>query len=278
MEFLENAEGGKVQDIRQDEINGKQHYFHSFPKEFQAWHNTQYMMEKKMPIDESTVPEALLNGYMWQAMGDASVFGITSFFAIVFAVIKLKLSPTLFGLFISLLVFAPWLLYSAYHFVFYAKIRAQVVGPVTQNGYRYTSRVFYETYASIVVSMVVAFLFIMSILDDIMILIRDYILTLDPSDMYDSWIKSSLTSLYNFLVELMTPPQDTLGKILFNEYITATIFLVLLLGTSYMFEQKVYTERKAKVEEEKEHEREITGYPIDNAFRKLRAWRAENGV
>ena len=63
MEFLDNLDDNGGQSIRQDEINGQQHSFHSFPKEFQAWHNTQYMLEKKATIDESTISESASKWY-----------------------------------------------------------------------------------------------------------------------------------------------------------------------------------------------------------------------
>lgn len=275
MEFLSNLDNGSSQNIRQDEINGKQHSFHSFPKEFQAWHNTQYMLEKKVPIDESTIPESLLNGYMWQAIGDASKFGITTFFTILFSVIKLKLAPNLFGLFISLLVFFPWLIYSVYHLVFYAKIRAQVVGPVTINGFKYTSRIYYETYFSIIVSMCVALLFILSILDDIVLVLRDSIVGLNPKDIIDGYLKTGLTYVYNFCVDLLNPPPTLMGKILFNTYFSTALFLGITIALSYFFEKNVYEKRKVIVEQEIINEQNIKGYPIENAIRKITKWRAE---
>jgi len=278
MEFLDNIDDNGGQNIRQDEINGKQHSFHSFPKEFQAWHNTQYMLEKKAPIDESTIPESALNGMMWQAIGDATKFGLTSFIAILFAVLKLKLAPNLYGLAISLLIFLPWLAYSVYHFVFYAKIRAQVVGPVTTNGFSYTSKIFYETYFSIIISMCIAVLFIFGILDDIALLLRDAIVGLEPNNVWDGYFKTVLTHMYNFSVDLLSPPQDILGKILFNTYFEIFFFLGSLIGLTYIFEKKTYEKRREIVDKEIINEKNLTGYPIENALRKLHGWRKENGI
>ena len=278
MEFLDDINQQDGQSIRQDEINGKQHTFHSFPKEFQTWHNTQYMLEKKVPIDESTVPESALNGMMWQAIEDASKFGITTFIAIAFSVIKLKLAPNLFGLLITLLIFFPWLIYSVYHLVFYAKIRAQVVGPVTTNGYSYTSKIYYETYFSIIVSLSIAMLFIFGILDDIALLLRDSILSLNPEGLFDGYLKTILTSIYNFTVDLLSSPDDTLGMLLFNEYFSISIFLGMTIGLSYIFELKTFEKRKKTVEREIVNEKNLSGYPIENALRKLHEWREDNGV
>jgi len=277
MEFLKDMDNDS-QSIRQDEINGKQHQFHSLPKEFQTWHNTQYMLEKKVFIDESTVPESLLNGYMWKAIGDGSNFGITTFFAIAFSIIKLKLAPNLWGLFITLIIFMPWLAYVVYHIIFYAKIRAQVVGPVTLNGYKYTSKIYYETFYSIVVSMCIALLFIFSILDDIVVVLRDMIVSLNPEGIYEGYLKSFLIWIYNFFIDLLSEPKDMFGKVLFNTYFSTFLFLGLTLFIPYMFEKQIWRERRKIVDQEILNEKNMTGYPIENAIRKLGEWRAEHNV
>jgi hypothetical protein len=277
MEFLKDMDE-KGQAIRQDEINGKQHQFHSLPKEFQAWHNTQYMMEKKVFIDESTIPESLLNGYMWKAIGDGSNFGITTFFAIAFSIIKLKLAPNFWGLFIALIVFMPWLAYVVYHIIFYAKIRAQVVGKVTTNGYKYTSKIYYETFYSIVISLCIALLFIFSILDDIVVVLRDMIVSLNPESIYEGYLKTFLIWIYNFFIDLLSEPKDLFGKILFNTYFSTFIFLGLTLFIPYVFEKQVYNERRKIVDQEIENEEAMSGYPIENAIRKLTEWREKNNV
>ena len=277
MEFLKDMDDN-AQSIRQDEINGKQHQFHSLPKEFQGWHNTQYMMEKKVFIDESTVPESLLNGYMWKAIGDGSTFGITTFLTIGFSIIKLKLAPNFWGLFIALIVFMPWLAYVVYHIIFYAKIRAQVVGRVTQNGYKYTSKIYYETFYSIVVSLCIALLFIFSILDDIVVVLRDMIVALNPEGIYEGYLKTFLIWIYNFFIDLLTEPDDLFGKILFNTYFSTFIFLGMTLYIPYVFEKQIYNERKKVVDQEIENEEELAGYPIENAMRKLTEWRETNNV
>jgi len=275
MEIFDNMDNGSSQDIRQDEINGEQHSFHSLPKEFQGWHNTQYMLEKKVPIDESTIPESQLNGYMWQAIGDASKFGMTSVTLIVFSVIKLKLAPNIYGLIISLLIFMPWALYSMYHVVFYAKIRAQVVGPVTINGYKYTSKIYFDTYYSIIGSMTIAFLFLMSIIEDILVVIQDMLSNMDPESMNSSYFKESLVGIYNFFMDLILPPNDLFGQILFNTYFSTGLFVTLMIGMSVAFERYIYNNRKEVVEQELVNESDQTGYPIDVAKRKMEKWRSE---
>lgn len=280
MDFLESmSEANKNQSIRQDEISGKQHSFHSLPKEFQAWHNTQYMMEKKIDIDESTVPESLLNGYMWKTISDASKYGIWTFIFIAAFVIKLKFNPTIFGLFTTLLFYAPILGYIVYHFVFYAKIRAQVVGVVTANCAKYTVFTFYHTYAAIVVSLLIAFLFTFSILEDIATLFYNLAASL-PSESkgVDSYLRSAFVWIYNFFVDILTGPEDIVGKLLFNTYF-ATLLLATITGVAiFFFEEEVYKERRKLVEEELASEELAKGYPADAAMKRIKTWRDENGV
>jgi len=278
MEILDDLDRDGGQNIRQDEINGKQHKFHSFPKEFQAWHNTQYMLEKKATIDESTISESALNGMMWQAIGDGVKFGLTSFIAIAFAIIKLKISPNSAGLVVALLVFIPWLSYSIYHFVFYAKIRAQVVGPLSGNGFKYTAKTFYETYFGIIVSLSIALIFVFGILGDIVLLLRDTIVGLSPKGILDGYLKVVLTGLHNFFVDLLTPPEDLYGSILFNTYFSTFFFLGFLVGVTYLFETMTFNKRRVIVDKEIVQERNLTGYPIDNALEKLHEWRSTHGV
>ncbi|HIP33420.1 MAG TPA: hypothetical protein EYG89_01510 [Bacteroidia bacterium] len=212
---------------------------------------------------------------MWQAIGDASKFGMTSVTLIVFSVIKLKLAPNIYGLIISLLIFMPWALYSMYHVVFYAKIRAQVVGPVTINGYKYTSKIYFDTYYSIIGSMTIAFLFLMSIIEDILVVIQDMLSNMDPESMNSSYFKESLVGIYNFFMDLILPPNDLFGQILFNTYFSTGLFVTLMIGMSVAFERYIYNNRKEVVEQELVNESDQTGYPIDVAKRKMEKWRSE---
>ena len=279
MDFLE-AMDNKPTSVRQEDITGDQHTFHSLPKEFQAWHNTQYMLEKRVDIDESTVPESLLNAYMWKTIYDATKYGIPTVIGIIFAVVKLKLSPNIWGLLIAFAVYIPWLLYLSYHFIFYAKIKAQVVGPVTEKCAKYTADTFYSSFAAILSSLLVAFVFTMAILEDLALLIHNLILSMDTNtDAVSQSVRHHMISLYNTMVDLMTPPEnDMFGQILFNTYFSTALFGILTVATILIFERQVYHERKKSVEQEIETEELNRGYPIDTALLLITKWRKENGV
>jgi len=271
----------KATSVRQEDITGDQHTFHSLPKEFQAWHNTQYMLEKKVDIDESTVPEALLNAYMWKTVYDASKFAIPTVIGIIFSVIKLKLSPNIWGLIVSLSIYIPWLLYLAYHFIFYAKIKAQVVGPVTKKCAKFTADMFYTTFFAILSSLIVAFVFTMSILEDLALLLHNLIMSIDSSgssDLVMSKLKHYMIVVYNGMIDLLSPPDTLFAKILANTYFSTALFFIMTLATVFLFERQVYNERKRQVEEEIEKEELSKGYPIDTALIQIHKWREEHGV
>jgi len=273
MDFLESVDN-KATSVRQEDITGDQHTFHSLPKEFQAWHNTQYMVEKKIDIDESTVPDSLLNAYMWKTIYDASKFAIPTVIGIIFGVIKLKLSPNIWGLIVGLFFYIPWLLYLAYHFIFYAKIKAQVVGPVTEKCAKYTADMFYSTFFSILGSLVIAFVITMSILMHNLILAMD-----SKTDSISQSIRHYMIKVYNTMVDLMTPPEgDLFAQLLFNTYFSTALYTILTVATILLFERQVFHERKKSVEEEIEKEELGRGYPIDSALLLINKWRQENGV
>ncbi len=277
---LFDDEDKKSTKQRQDEITGHQHTFHSLPKEFQVWHNTQYVMEKKINIDQSTVPQALLNNYMWKVIGDASLYGIATAINIIAVVIKIKFSPTFLGFIFSLFLLAPWLLYTAYHFSFYAKIRAQVVGPVTAQSAWYISTIFYQTFGAVAGSLVVAFMFVFSILESIADLLRRLLAVAEHkilvSPEVNDMFKSFLISTHNFIADMVNGPDDWFGQLMFNTYSATILFTGITAATIFLFERSEYKKRKAEVESEIIQEQFDSGYPIEKALYVLHKWRREN--
>lgn len=266
---------------RQDEITGKAHSFHSLPKEFQVWHNTQYIMEKKVKMDKSSIPLALLNNYMWKVMGDATFYAILTAMNIVVAVIKIKLAPTFLGFLVSLLIFSPWLIYTAFHFSFYAKIRAQVVGAVTTQSAWYISTMFYQTFAAVSLALVIAFMFVFSILESIAELLKALVRVLEHKVMgtpgITSSVKEAMIWMHNFIADMVNGPDDLFGKILFNTYSATMIFTGITALTIFLFERAKYNERKEDVESEIIQEKYDSGYPIERALYTLHKWRKDNG-
>jgi hypothetical protein len=277
MDLLDSMDEKKSTSIRQEDISGDQHTFHSLPKEFQAWHNTQYMMEKKMDIDESTIPESLLNAYMWKTIGDAAKYGIWTFIFIVGCIIELKFNPTILGLVFAFMIYVPFLSYLVYHFVFYAKIRAQVVGVVTKNAAQSTTFTFYHTFGAIVGSLLIAFIFVFSILEDIATLFYNLASKIPAgSTGMESWLRSTFVSIYNFFVDILTGPDDLIGKLIFNTYFSVILFAAITGAAIFYFEEEVYKKRRQLVDEEMASEELAKGYPADAAMKKIKKWREDN--
>jgi len=279
MDLFEAMES-KNTSVRQEDISGDQHTFHSLPKEFQAWHNTQYMLEKRVEIDNSTVPDSLLNAYMWKSINDASKYAIPTTLGLIFVVIKLKISPDIWGLLVGMAFYLPWLIYLAYHFLFYAKIKAQTVGPVTIKCAKFTADTFYSTFFAIFGSLTIAFTFVMSIMEDLAELLYKIILTMEaPDDMVSQGVKHYSIKVYNFMVDLVsTTGDDLFSRILSNTYFSVTLVFSMTIATIFIFERQSYTERKEGVEAELKREEIIKGYPIDAALMVLHEWREDNGV
>jgi cbb3-type cytochrome oxidase subunit 3 len=269
MDFLD-FDDNKSAKVRQEEITGDQHIFHSLPKELQVVHNGHYMMEKKTHIDLSTVPLATLNAYMWKVIWDATKYGIPSAILIIGSIVKLKLSPNGWGLFLSLAFIIPWALWIGYHFMFYAIIKAQVVGEATKRMAQYTADVFYSTYLSIVFSLVVAFVYIMWILEDIIMWIREKIIHLESSGGFMSdKIVLYLKKLHNVLVDLIVPPEGTFNSFLFNTYTSTILLTIIFFGIVFLLERFFYKNRKQEVEEEMRLEELDKGYAFEKAMKVL---------
>lgn len=282
-DLFEDDNGSKKgQSMKASEITGERFLFHSLPKEFQDWHTTYFILEQRGELDSNVVSKAVLNGYMWQTIADATFYAIITSLALIASIIKLKLSPDLFGFFITLFLYLPWLFYTIYHFSFYAYIRAQVVGPVTEAGKQNTSITFYTTFIAIVSSVVLAFLVFLSFLKDIAELLATIVVKTNQDYHITETINFSgseyIVSIHNFIVDLLNGPEDLLGSLLFNEWFSAFILVGLTFSTIYFFERELFTNHKSKMEIEIKKSKTASGYPIESALDCLWTWRKENGV
>ena len=274
MQFFKDMDNKKKSaKIRQNEITGEQFYYHSLPKEFQIWHNGYYMSEKKTEIDNAVVADALLNGYMWMTIFDATKFAIPTIFLIIGIALKLRLSPDFFGLSLALIAFFPWIFFLAYHFIFYTKIRAQVVGPVTQKCSTYTAETFRRTFYAIFFSGIVAFLVVFSFLEEIALLVKQIIefIIIHATSPVEKFLAQGLTYFYNLLVDIVNKqPTTTFEMIVTNVYISTALMSFVTLLAIYLFEKEEYKKRRTEVLKEVEDEESQTGYVADGALKILR--------
>lgn len=269
----------KGQSMKASEITGDRFLFHSLPKEFQDWHTTYFILEQRGELDVNIVSKAVLNGYMWKVIGDGAVFGITTALALVAFIIHAKMDPTLFGFFIAIFLYTPWLAYTIYHFKFYALIRAQDVGAVTREAIKTTSIMFYQTFFAIVLSVIVAFIATLTFLDSIVELLATVATNLsNAQDSSSIYVKDTCVFIHNLLGSFLQKPDGIFNQIMFNEWFSGILGLGITAGSIYLFETSTYKEHKSKMDIEIKKAKTASGYPIESALDCLWKWRKDNGV
>jgi len=269
------ADQGK-QQIKSNEITGDRYPIHSLPKEFQDWHNNYYIMEKQGDIDKNVVSTANLNGYMWLALGDGSKYGMAIFFITISAIIKIKL---LGSFFLVLFLYMPILIYICYHFIFYAMIRAQIVGIVTKASANVTTFTFYTTFFGIYFSLMCVFVFILAISKDLSMFlfmtIKGINDNIDPSDSIMLFVENKLIFIHNILVEVSAINGVSLMD---NTYFITLLFFLLSVLSVYIFESRSYKSRKLDIEKEIAKTKLEQGFPIETAQSLMTDWRKRNGM
>jgi len=272
-------EADKGQKVKSNEITGDRFQFHSLPKEFQDWHNNYYIIEKNGNIDINSISKAILNGYMWETISDGTLYGISMFFIIMSAALKLALTFSVPSVIITLLIFIPILIYVAYHFKFYANIRAQIIGPVTQASANVTTYTFYSTFGAVLFSLILASLFLLYLGQDILQVLFQYIVQFNlehGNDMgrVDSTIFDTLVWLHNLIVDLIYNE----GPWYSNPYFLIIVFSIISAVTILFFEIKEYQmHREVILNSLEEHENE-SGYQIEVAKKIMDKWREEHGI
>ena len=268
----------KGQQVKSNEITGDRFQFHSLPKEFQDWHNNYYILEKQGAIDINSVSKAILNGYMWKTVTDGTSYGIATAIAAISAVIKWKLTGGLGGFLFSAMFFYPFLLFVAYHFIFYAIIRAQVIGPVTKNSANVSAYTFYTTFSGVFLSLIIAFVFFISIAKDIALLIfmllKQIHFSGDNYSGYKESIENFFIWLHNFIVEVFISTGPISESIYFYTFIIATTSILLI----FLFERRTFLDKNKEIESEVEKTKLEQGYPIEAAQKIMTEWREENGI
>jgi len=271
----------KGQQVKSNEITGERFQFHSLPKEFQDWHNNYYILEKQGEIDKNSVSKAILNGYMWKTVADGTAYGMATSIATMGAIIKWKLTGGVLGFLFSAIFYYPFLLFVAYHFIFYAMIRAQVIGPVTQGSANVTTYTFYTTFFGIFLSLMAVFIFLIALAKDIIIFLFMIITELHNKssegqlNAIQQHTEDFLIWLHNFIVEVfITTPTNFTESIYFMTF----IFVISTLVIIYFFEVKNYKMRQVDIQNELEKHKLSQGYPIEAAQKIMTEWRKENGM
>lgn len=278
----DGKDGG--QSMKASEITGDRFPFHSLPKEFQDWHTTYFIMEQRAPLDSSVVSKAVLNGYMWKVIYDGTFYGVITAMFIIFSLIKLKLSPNIWGLLVSVAIYLPWMIYLIYHFKFYAFIHAQVVGPVTESGKFHTVDFFNATFGMVAGSLLVAASVVIAFLTDLADLLAKLVNEIDGKDhsssfgaIGDDTTRSILVSVHNFIAQVLDGPDDLFGKILFNENIMGILFSAATMAGIVYFYKLWKAMHRETLEKDIKIAKIQSGYPIEAALDCLWEWREKHG-
>lgn len=266
--------GDKGQTVKSNEITGERFPFHSLPKEFQDWHNVYYILEKQSPLDKNSVSKAIYNGYMWKTIMDGTLYATLMVITIIGFAIKVKIEFNILWLLVSLLISAISLSWIAYHFIFYAMIRSQVVGDVTRSSAKYTTFTFYNTFFGITVAMVVMFLFCIYFLQSILPLFFELV-----ANVYYKYpetygimqnVKDALIFIHNILSDMIS----TNGSLFNNIYFITIVATIVSFFVIFIVERKVYTKRKKEIDFEVEKTKQEQGYAIETAQRIMKQFRS----
>lgn len=268
----------KAQKVKSNEISGDRFQFHSLPKEFQDWHNVYYMLEKdgQGALDKNAVSKAILNGYMWKTIGDGSAYGIAAAITSISAAIKWKMTYGILGFVFAFIFFLPIMIFISYHFIFYAIIRAQVVGPVTKQAANATTYTFYATFFGVYLSLMAAFVFLIAIAKDLLVLLFMIIHDMSKKNPtgYMADVENGMIWLHNKVVDLFI----TSGPLFDNIYFLTFIIVIFSIVLFYWFELKHYNPNKIDITNEMLKTKNKQAYPIETAQRIMSEWRKRNGM
>lgn len=268
------------QQVKSNEITGERFQFHSLPKEYQDWHNNYYLIEKQGPIDNNAVSKAILNGYGWKTVGDAGFYGMLATVSTVSAILKWKLAGGVFGFFISALFFLPVMIYVAFHFAYYAMIRAQIIGPVTRNSANATTFTFYITFFGSYLSLMAMFIFFIFIAEDVLILLFMLIKSMDISiasggaNIIVTWTYNFLIWFHNFVVEIISGD----GSLFQSIYVLTFLLTGFSIAMIYFIEKKYFEAHSLDIQNDVKKTRNGQLYPIESAQEAMKAWRLKHGV
>lgn len=275
-EELADPKTDKGQTIKSNEITGERFPFHSLPKEFQDLHNVYYILEKQSSLDSNAISRAILNGHMWKAIGDGTAYGMIAIIATVGNIIKWKLSGFGIGLLFTVLFFIPMSFYIAYHSIFYAMIRAQIVGAVTRNLANVTANTYYVTFMAIFFAILVVFVFSALFARDFLMLMFWGIAQMNPveGDLIGTNIQNALIWLHNIGVELFFNKGPFYDNIFFITFLNTFLFGSIV----YLLDRKYYNKHKSETDSEVVKLKNSQGYPIETAQRLIKEWRKRNGM
>ena len=227
---------------KQTEIDGTHYTFHSLPKEFQVWLNTHFILEKRGNMDRSTVPTSLLNAYMWLAIQDGTSKGFWLFQAAAIPAITIPLLNAVpIHFILALMISAGVVTYIAYHYVFYARLSAQVAGPVTQKAVAYTAGRFTSsltgTFSVLTLITLPLFLF----MENVLSAMSPYLAGAHPQGAVANWFFNKAVKYYNALVDVVSAqPETPIAHFLSSPVLLFIFFAILALVPPFIVRNVTY--------------------------------------
>lgn len=275
-DIFTEGEQTKKENVRMKsgEITGDQHLFHSLPKEFQTWHTVHYMLEREGDVDSNTIANATLNAYMWKTLFDGTSYGLMGILLVISTISIERLLMTIDSSILSSIHWIYFLgisIYMAYHFVFYGMIRAQVIGKLTEQAAKNTSIMFYQTSSAVFVSLIIAFLFTVSIGEDVQRIIFLSIIHYGES----GFGTSILVIIHNIINWFIYFKEDSLIS---NIYIWTVLFSAILVFFCWFVERHAYKKIRSEVIDAMSKAALEAKFPIEKSQSVMKAWRKKHGV
>ena len=278
-EIFEDSDKENVQ-LRSDEINGKQHIFHSLPKEFLTWHTLHYLNDKEGNIDPNSTPESMINANMWKALFNGSIYGFSFF---IFSFIFIYFFRDTSNIFLEILyicLFLSVLFFQAVQYSWYAKIRAQGIGESSILHGKSIYNGFYSTSILTYLSLVIGFLFIYFFGQDILTLIFKLLVTWQEIVTVNNLKPDTIDLLiWSFGVDIHNLLASNIYKDLGIQKSIPVLFGIITgvyLLTIYMFEFIAYKTHRKKIINSIREFLFSSGYPIEKAQKTIQEWRKNN--
>lgn len=265
--------------MKSGEITGDQHLFHSLPKEFQQWHSVHYILEKEGDLDTNTIAKAQLNAYSWKIIFNATGYALSAFFLIISTVLIEKLVNNSIFTMLDMIFFFVSAIYIAYQFEFFGMIRAQVIGQLTERSSKATSILYYNTFFSTLIALLLTFIFLLIFSESILELI--FTIIVDTNLQYGQDMPKTVEFFYNFGINF----HNSIVTILFNNGPIYNNVFILTLGLTlflffsiFMVERKAFNRTRQEIIHNVSDHTLESGYPIEKSQKVITTWRSKHGM
>jgi len=282
-DLFEEAVGDNSKEnvqMKSGEITGDQHLFHSLPKEFQVWHTTYYILEKEGDLDRNTIPKSQLNAYLWKILLNSTFYAFVTFLIIMHVVVVERMSNSIFITGIDLLLFFGASLYIAYQFYFFGVISAQVIGPITEEAHKNTSKAYINTYISTLFALIIMVLFTLSVNETLLELLFRiiYILHLKYQDSSMPYLTELLFNTLIYIHNFIVVAVYNYNNFFTNVYVMIILLTLFQLGLIYIVFNLAFRSTRKEIIYEVSKDKLNKKFPIEKSQMVITAWRNKHGI